>query len=163
MITGPTHGAGSETYGRAQRYDGYCRALATCNHNADPALVVEGTFRYESGREAMKRLLALRAPPDAVFAANDMMALGAMSVVREAGLRVPDDVALVGFDDVPMTGLTSPALTTMAMPMSALGDSAANLIAEQLPLAGDHTPVRKMFSAELIVRASSMRGAASLA
>jgi DNA-binding LacI/PurR family transcriptional regulator len=164
MITGPATGPGSATYGRAQRYDGYCRALAASGRPVEADLVVDGNFRYESGRTAMRRLLALdRRRPDAVFAANDMMALGAMSVVREAGLRVPDDVALVGFDDVPMTGLTSPALTTMAMPMSALGDSAANLIAEQLPLAGDHTPVRKMFSAELIVRASSMRGAASLA
>ena len=62
-----------------------------------------------------------------------MMALGAMSVVRENGLRVPDDVALVGFDNVPMTELTTPGLTTMAMPMSELGDAAARLARDEHP------------------------------
>ena len=156
MVTGPTTGAGSATFGRVQRYHGYCRALADSARALDPAFVVEGTFRYESGREAMRRLLALPEPPDAVFAANDMMALGAMSVVREAGLRVPDDVALVGFDNVPMTGLMTPGLTTMAMPMSELGDTAARLLDSQVLLDGDHTAVRTTFSAELIMRASTL-------
>ncbi len=157
MITGPTSGAGSATYGRAQRHSGYCRALEESGRAVDPELVVEGTFRYESGRDAMSWLLSRPQPPDAVFAANDMMALGAMSVVRDAGLRIPDDIALVGFDNVPMTALTSPGLTTMAMPMAALGDAAAALLDEQLRMDGAHVPVRRMFSAELIVRASSMR------
>ena len=123
---------------------------------ASPSLVVEGSFRLESGREAMRTLLALDHPPDAVFAANDMMALGAMSVVREAGLRVPDDVALVGFDNVPMTELITPGLTTMAMPMSELGDAAARLLGALIRLGADHTPVRNTFSAALVTRASTM-------
>jgi LacI family transcriptional regulator len=157
MITGPSLGAGSATYGRAQRYEGYRRALAECGRPVDPQLVVEGNFRYESGRIAMRRLLAQRTPPDAVFAANDMMALGAMSVIREAGLRVPDDVALVGFDNVPMTALMVPGLTTMAMPMSELGGAAARLLEEQLALGGEHEAMSHSFSAELIVRDSSLR------
>jgi LacI family transcriptional regulator len=156
MVTGPTTGAGSATFGRVQRYHGYCRALGDSGREVDPRLVVEGTFRYESGREAMRKLLAVSEPPDAVFAANDMMALGAMSVVREAGLRVPDDVALVGFDNVPMTGLMTPGLTTMAMPMSELGDTAARLLDSQVSLDGDHSAVRTTFSAELIMRASTL-------
>jgi LacI family transcriptional regulator len=158
MITGPATGPGSATYGRAQRYDGYCRALAASGRPVEADLVVDGNFRYESGRTAMPRLLALdRRRPDAVFAANDMMALGAMSVVREAQLRVPDDIALVGFDNVPMTGLMVPGLTTMAMPMGELGGAAARLLDQQLALGGGHQPERHIFSAELIVRDSSLR------
>jgi LacI family transcriptional regulator len=157
MISGPSSGAGSATYGRAQRYDGYRRALADVGRPFDERLVVEGNFRYESGRTAMRRLLDLPKPPDAVFAANDMMALGAMSTIREAGLAVAEDIALVGFDNVPMTGLMLPGLTTMAMPMSELGGAAARLLEEQLALGGRHEPVRHTFTAELIVRESSLR------
>jgi LacI family transcriptional regulator len=126
--------------------------------------VVDGNFRYDSGRAAMRRLLSLdHRRPDAVFAANDMMALGAMSVIREAQLRVPDDIALVGFDNVPMTGLMMPGLTTMAMPMSELGGAAARLLEQQLALGGRHQSERHVFSAELIVRDSSLRPVAALA
>ncbi|MEO8622234.1 MAG: LacI family DNA-binding transcriptional regulator [bacterium] len=156
MIAGPTTGAGSATYGRAQRYHGYCRALTEADREIVPSRVVEGTFRYGSGQDAMQKLLALDTPPDAVFAANDMMALGAMSVVREAGLRVPDDIALVGFDNVPMTALTTPGLTTMSMPMTELGDAAACLLEAQLRLGADHLPVRDTFSADLVARASTL-------
>jgi DNA-binding LacI/PurR family transcriptional regulator len=157
MITGPSFGAGSATYGRTQRYQGYCRALTACGQKLDPELVVEGNFRYASGRDAMRRLLALKRPPDAVFSANDMMAVGALSTIREAGARVPDDIALVGFDDVPITALMQPPLTTMAMPMRQFGESAARLLEEQLALGGRHSPVRLAFSAELVVRESSLR------
>jgi DNA-binding LacI/PurR family transcriptional regulator len=162
MIAGPTTGAGSATYGRAQRLDGYRRALASLGRGADPSLVVEGNFRYQSGCDAMTALLALDQPPDAVFAANDMMALGAMSVVRENGLRVPDDVALVGFDNVPMTELTTPGLTTMAMPMSELGDAAARLLDANIRLGANHFAVRETFSAQLVARASTLGYAEAL-
>jgi len=92
-----------------------------------------------------------------VFSANDMMAVGAMSAIRDAGARVPDDVALVGFDDVPITALMQPALTTMAMPLRQFGESAARLLEQQLALGGEHSPVRTEFSAELVVRESSLR------
>jgi DNA-binding LacI/PurR family transcriptional regulator len=157
MITGPSFGAGSATYGRTQRYEGYKRALAAHGRRFDPDLVVEGNFRYESGRDAMRRLLALNQPPDAVFSANDMMALGAMSAIRDAGARVPEDIALVGFDNVPITALMQPPLTTMAMPMSQFGESAARLLEEQLARGGRHSPVHLAFSAELVVRESSLR------
>ena len=157
MITGPSSGAGSATYGRVQRYEGYKRALRACGQKFDRELVVEGNFRYESGCEAMRHLLTLRRRPDAVFSANDMMAVGAMSAIRDAGARVPDDVALVGFDDVPITALMQPALTTMAMPLRQFGESAARLLEQQLALGGEHSPVRTEFSAELVVRESSLR------
>jgi len=157
MIAGPSSGAGSATYGRAQRFEGYRRALGDCGQAFDPKLVVEGNFRYESGREAMRRLLALRRRPDAVFSANDMMAVGAMSAIRDAGARVPDDFALVGFDDVPITKLMQPSLTTMAMPLRQFGESAARLLEQQLAQGERHSPVRLAFSADLVVRESSLR------
>jgi LacI family transcriptional regulator len=156
MITGPSTGAGSATYGRAKRYEGYRRALDESGLAFDQQLVVEGSFRYESGHDAMRRLLALKRPPDAVFAANDMMALGAMSAAREAGLAIPDDLALVGFDNVPMAALITPGLTTMAMPMIELGDSAAKLLEARIQATGGPTRVRQMFSAELVARASTL-------
>ena len=156
MIGGPQHGPGSTTYGRAQRYAGYRRALEEGGVALDDKLVVEGNFRYAGGQEAMRRLLAGRTRPDAVFAANDMMALGAISVIQGAGLRVPDDIAVVGFDDIPIAALASPALTTVAMPKSELGRGAAVTLAQQLnharPLA-----LRRVLDTELVVRQSSTR------
>ena len=156
MISGPSVGEGSETFGRAQRLAGYQRALLELGRPCMQEYIVEGNFRYDSGRDAMQRLLALAVRPDAVFAANDQMALGAMSAVREAGLRVPDDVALIGFDNVPMTQLISPPLTTMAMPMAELGEAAAKLLDTQLLAGRDHHPVRRTFAAELVARASTL-------
>lgn len=163
MITGPREGPGSTTYGRAQRYEGYCRALREAGRELDPSLTVEGNFRYAGGRTAMSRLLANGARPDAVFVSNDMMALGAMDAAREAHLRVPTDIAIAGWDDIPMTGLTTPGLTTVAMPKRQLGTAAAKLLNQQIPLAGKHTPVRQTFAAQLVVRESSLAGRAALA
>ena len=157
MIAGPGSGAGSATFGRTQRFDGYRRALTELGRPFDPRLVVEGNFRLEGGRTAMRRLLALEQRPDAVFAANDMMALGALSALRDAGVRVPQEMAVVGFDNVPMAGLMVPGLTTMAMPMTELGDAAAQLLEEQLGNGGRREAVRHMFSADLVVRDSSLR------
>ena len=158
MIGGPQHGPGSTTFGRAQRYAGYVRALEEAGATLDEKLVVEGNFRYAGGQEAMRRLLAGRTRPDAVFAANDMMALGAVSVIHGAGLRVPDDIAVVGFDDIPIAALASPGLTTVSMPKSDLGRSAAVTLAQQIghtrPLA-----LRRVFDTELVVRQSSTRWA----
>jgi DNA-binding LacI/PurR family transcriptional regulator len=82
-----------------------------------------------------------------------------MSAIRDAGARVPDDIALVGFDDVPITTLMQPALSTMAMPLREFGESAARLLEQQLARANDPSPVRVAFSAKLVVRESSLRAA----
>ena len=155
IIAGPHEGPGSTTYGRAQRYEGYRRALSEAGYKLDRRLIAEGNFRYTGGREAMRRLLAGRTRPDAVFASNDMMALGAMEAVRAAGLRVPEDIALAGWDDIPMTALTTPALTTVAMPKRQLGSAAAKLLSDQMRGGSKHTAVRQMFDAQLVVRQSS--------
>ncbi|HEX2716540.1 MAG TPA: LacI family DNA-binding transcriptional regulator [Gemmatimonadaceae bacterium] len=157
MIGGPQQGAGSATYGRARRYRGYRRALESAGIALDDGLVAEGNFRYSGGQDAMRRLLAAGRVPEAVFAANDMMAFGAMAAIRDAGLRVPDDIAIVGFDDVPAAALSSPALTTVAMPKTELGNAAAAVLARHLAPNGRPEIVRRTFNAELIVRQSSLR------
>jgi DNA-binding LacI/PurR family transcriptional regulator len=126
---------------------------------ADPALITEANFRYAGGQAAMRELLALGERPDAVFAANDLMALGALHAAQEAGVRVPDDLLLVGYDDIPFAAISQPPLTTMAMPKRELGRAAAALLADQMPRRGAHDDVRQMLSAELVVRTSSTRAA----
>jgi LacI family transcriptional regulator len=106
----------------------------------------------------MRRLLSAGGAPEAVFAFNDMTALGAMSVIRDAGLRIPDDIAVVGFDDIPIAALTAPGLTTMAMPKGELGRAAANTLSHLL--GGEAVSVtRQVFDVELVVRHSSARRA----
>ncbi len=159
MITGPHEGPGSTTYGRAQRVDGYRRALREAGRVVDARLVAEGNFRYSGGREAMQRLLSVSDRPDAVFASNDMMALGAMEAAREAGLRVPDDIALAGWDDISVAALMTPALTTVAMPKRQLGAAAAELLIRQIPHGANHEEVRQKFPVDLVVRQSSLSSA----
>lgn len=128
MITGPSSGVGSSTYGRLQRTDGYIRALKTAKIPLQQDLIVEGNFRMESGEQAMHRLLCLPKRPDAVFAANDLMALGAMKALKQVNLRIPEDVALMGYDDIALASMVSPALTTLAMPKKELGTQAAEIL-----------------------------------
>jgi LacI family transcriptional regulator len=158
-IGGPHEGAGSTTFGRLARLEGYRRALREAGLPEESELIAEANFRYAGGQEAMRQLLRLRERPDGVFAANDMMALGALHAAQEAGLRVPDDLLLVGNDDIPFADLSQPGLTTMAMPKRELGRAAAELISDQMPRRGAHDDVRRMLSAELVVRGSSTRGA----
>ena len=84
-------------------------------------LIVEGDFRFEGGRAAAAQILAAKKPPTAVIAANDMMALGAMQEFKQAGLRIPQDISLVGFDDIAFAALAEPALTTIHSPRVEMG------------------------------------------
>src|SRR5690606_16542334 len=92
MISGPLTGPGSRSYGRLHQYNGYRRGLQQGGLEFDGFLVVDGDFRFSGGQTAMRTLLELPNPPDAVFAANDMMALGAMDVARRMNFRIPSDV-----------------------------------------------------------------------
>jgi LacI family transcriptional regulator, repressor for deo operon, udp, cdd, tsx, nupC, and nupG len=108
------------------RRRGYVEALATVGVEAEPALVVAGNFSLEGGVEAMHRLLHLEVPPTAVFACSDEMAIGAMQVLRNAGLSVPDDVSIVGFDDHDVSEYLG--LTTVRQDVAGLGERAAALL-----------------------------------
>jgi len=113
FISGPTHNADA-----AQRCRGYRSAMKELLLETHE---VHGTFTEESGFEAGRAIVAMKKRPTAVFAANDAMAIGAMSAFREAGLRIPEDIALVGFDDIPIARFLTPALTTVKVPIADLG------------------------------------------
>ncbi len=106
------------------RYTGFCQALD--DYGLDPQCVARGDFSLESGYAAMQQLLP--AAPDAVFVASDMMAMGAQRAIHQAGLRIPEDVAVVGFDDLPQAALADPPLTTVRQPIEGLGVEAAELL-----------------------------------
>jgi LacI family transcriptional regulator len=103
------------------RLDGYRAGLQAVGVAVDPDLVVQGDFDYASGHDGAVRLLDLPRPPTAVFAASDQMALGVYEAVRKRGLRVPEDISVVGFDDLPQAGWSSPPLTTVRQPLAEMG------------------------------------------
>jgi LacI family transcriptional regulator len=127
------HIAGSDdvSTGYARR-QAYLDTLRTYDLEADPALLVLGSYREAGGYEAMRTLLALPDPPTAVFAVNDLAAMGAMRAVHEAGLSVPQHCSVVGFNDLPVSAQVSPPLTSLHVPLHALGAMAAECLLEQL-------------------------------
>ncbi len=104
-----------------QRRDGYLRALKKAKLAVEKALIKEGNYTPASGFEAMKTLLQMEPLPTAVFVASDVVALGAMLAIKEAGLRIPKDIAVVGFDDIPLAEYYDPPLTTIRLPAFGLG------------------------------------------
>ena len=116
----------------AERVAGYRAALAEAGAPADPRLVVHTHFSRAGGREGAAALLDLPEPPDAVLCANDIMAIGALETAARRGLHVPDDLAVMGFDDIEAAGLISPGLTTMANPAREIGQACARLLLDRL-------------------------------
>jgi LacI family transcriptional regulator len=115
-----------------ERFAGYRAALQEAGIPFDAALFAEGDFMRVSGTQGMRRLMQQSRPPTAVFCANDLMAIGAMDVVRELGMRIPDDVAIVGYDDIEAASLVTPALTTVLNPGYEMGKAAGQLLLERL-------------------------------
>jgi LacI family transcriptional regulator len=111
-----------------ERRAGCEEALAKAGLHLDPALVRSGNYTFETGVEAAKQLLELDEPPTAIFACNDEMAIGAMIACRRAGLTVPDDMSVVGFDDTPLSSHVWPALTTVHWPIAEMARLAAQKI-----------------------------------
>jgi LacI family transcriptional regulator len=145
-ITGP-----HDMIAGVDRREGYLAALRERGVRADPALAVEGDFTETGGYVAMQRLLPHQ--PEAVFVASDTMALGALRALREAGQRVPHDVAVVGFDDMPFATRTSPPLTTVRQPISRTGAMAAEALIDLIENA-DESPRRLVLPTELVIRES---------
>ena len=146
MITGP---AGWRSVN--DRAEGYKLALSRADIPFDASLVEYADWSYQGGYEAMHRLLAKAPQITALFAQNDQMAIGAMRALREAGRRVPDDVALVGYDDIPAAAYCHPSLTTIRQPMQQVGEVATRLLIE---LINDSAAERKevLLTTELIRR-----------
>jgi LacI family transcriptional regulator len=110
------------------RLDGYRAGLEAAGVPIEEALIRPGDFYHEAGFNAGNALLDLRVPPTAIFAASDQMAFGVYEAVRRHGLRVPDDVSVVGFDDLPAVRWSSPPLTTVRQPLSEMGILAARMV-----------------------------------
>lgn len=137
----------------SERIDGYCQALRDAHVPVDPALIVEGDFLQSGGYRAALAMLALPDPPTAIFASNDEEAFGVMDAVRQSGLRVPEDISLVGFDDVPAAARVRPSLTTVHQPLTRMGKAAAEMLLNLL----DGRPLTNklvLLTAPLIVRES---------
>jgi DNA-binding LacI/PurR family transcriptional regulator len=137
-----------------ERLEGYRRALAGAGVADDVDLIEEAAFDAPSGHRAMVAILE-RTHFEAVFVASDVVALGAIGALREAGRRVPDDVSVVGFDDIPLAAYFDPALTTVRLPAFELGQAAGRALIRRL--AGDATTTRTLLPTQLIVRASTAR------
>ncbi|NGN67012.1 LacI family transcriptional regulator [Streptomyces sp. A7024] len=136
------------------RLDGYRAALDAADVPADTALVVPGDFYHEAGFTGCNRLLNLPEPPTAVFAASDQMALGAIEALRRRGLRVPEDMSVVGFDDLPEVRWSAPPLTTVRQPLSEMGRLAAQMALDLARRVQPASP-RMELATELVVRAST--------
>jgi DNA-binding LacI/PurR family transcriptional regulator len=136
------------------RLDGYREGLAAAGLDGDGELVEAGDFSEESGAAAMERLLARPGRPvDAVFAASDLMAAGALRALRGAGRRVPDDVAVVGFEDSAVARYTQPPLTTVRQPIEEMGRQATRLLLAEA--AGGRGRMRLILDVDLVVREST--------
>lgn len=133
------------------RLVGYKQALTEAGLPIDPNLIYEGFFSIKAGYAGMKRLLQFR--PDALFAAGDTIAVGALQAMREAGARCPDDVAIVGFDDIDVATQAVPRLTTMRQPVQQKGETAARVLIDLLEgrLEG---PQHILLPTELVIRES---------
>jgi LacI family transcriptional regulator, repressor for deo operon, udp, cdd, tsx, nupC, and nupG len=110
------------------RLKGFYQAMAHHGLSVDSLLVQEGDFSYESGFNLMKKLLMLDELPTAVFAANDEMAMGAIKAAKSKGIRVPEDLSVIGFDDIKFASIFEPALTTIAQPTFEMGKKAMELL-----------------------------------
>ncbi len=137
-----------------QRLEGYSRALNNAGLTVDPSLVKEGNYTPSSGYHAMMELLSVSPRPTAVFVASDVVALGAVLAIKSASLCIPQDLALVGFDDIPLSEYFDPPLTTIHLPALGLGLAAGERLI-RLIQNEDLDTEAVLLNSELVVRASS--------
>jgi LacI family transcriptional regulator len=114
------------------RLDGYRSALRTYHIPETAELIREGDFFQPSGYAGAETLLDLSIPPTAIFASNDVMVMGVMDAVRNRGLRIPDDISVVGFDNIPQASMIRPALTTVSQPLEKMGRVATQMLLDLL-------------------------------
>jgi DNA-binding LacI/PurR family transcriptional regulator len=140
--------------GRARRrLEGYRSALERNGLIFDPNLVLERMPTLKEGKEAMAELLSLPDRPSAVFAASDMLALGAMAAVKEAGLRIPQDVSVAGFDDIDFAAYCDPPLTTVRVPAREMGEAAVSMLVDMIE-GRCKDPQRVTLPTEVVIRES---------
>jgi LacI family transcriptional regulator len=137
------------------RAAGYAQALCEAGVPVDPALQLFGAFAVESGRRMMQALLALPVRPTAIFAASNFIAAGALQALRAAGLRTPDDLSVVVFDDLPDPYVTAPSLTVVAQPAYALGQTAARRLLAKISQPDQDDICDLMLPVRMLVRQST--------
>lgn len=150
---GVISGIGAENDRVRDRIAGIRQALDARGLSLDPSHVIEKPYGIEHGREAMRLMIARAPAPSAVIGGNDLLALGALLECQAAGLGVPDDISIAGFDDIDPASHITPALTTMRVPTSAMGRLAADYLLRRL--SGDQAVSEKTLDVELIVRGST--------
>lgn len=153
------HLAGPETLEISKnRIKGYEKALDDYGLSINPDLVITGGLSLEDGRRACLELLEKEERPDAIFAANDPLAIGAMKVLKEKGIKIPEEVSVIGFSDEPITALIEPPMTTIAQPGFEMGQLATQLLLNEIShKSDDDRPpfVKRELKTELVVREST--------
>ena len=145
-----------------ERLQGYLQALKRAGIRPDPSLIREGNFKQDSGRQLAQELLRLVPPPTALFCTNNLMTVGALQSVNEQKVRIPQDLSLVGYDDMEWWTLTHPPLTTVGQPVYDLGREALRLLLDQIGKPGRRRPHRIILKPELLVRESCAAPRASV-
>ncbi|HLE92929.1 MAG TPA: LacI family DNA-binding transcriptional regulator [Anaerolineales bacterium] len=140
----------------AERIIGYRKALEQAGISYDENLIVRGDYHAQSGMEITHSLLAMTPRPTAIFALNDLMAIGALRAATEAGFSIPNDLAVVGYDDLEIARFTNPPLTTIAQPKKEIGRQAVSLLVDRMSQKS-RPPSRLVLPPELIVRRSTQR------
>jgi LacI family transcriptional regulator len=149
ILTGPSANRDAQ-----QRLAGYRAAMRESGPGHDPILEIPGDFMQATGYRAVSQLLALDPRPTALFASNDSMAIGALHALHEAGLRVPEDMALVGFDDIPSAQYMNPPLSTVHVPIYELGAQAVELLIHRTNKTSDAPQTEAVLPTDLALRAS---------
>lgn len=137
-----------------ERHAGYRAALEVAGLDVDPALAIFASYSEEAGHDAFVRFRALPDPPTAIFATADAIALGLYAAAAEHGLRIPDDLSVVGFDDIPVAQRLGPPLTTVRQPLHLIGQAACDLLLRRLQ-ERDDTPHYMVLPVDFIVRHSA--------
>ncbi|MEU2308575.1 LacI family DNA-binding transcriptional regulator [Streptomyces misionensis] len=149
-ISGPTRMMCSRA-----RIDGYRAAMETAGLPVDPSLVLDGDFHHEAGYRLGLELLRRPDRPTAIFAGNDLQALGLYEAARELGLRIPEDLSVVGFDDLPVARWVGPPLTTVRQPLTEMAEAAARLVLELGSAQEERAATRLELATSLVVRSST--------
>lgn len=145
----------ARNYDAAERLRGYRIALREAGIAPEKSLERAGNFTEAGGYAAAMELVAMKARPTAIFAANDSMAIGALSALRESGIEVPEDIAVAGFDDIPLARYMDPPLSSVHVPICELGAKAVDLLLNGITHKNDHVRRREHVATKLVIRRST--------
>ncbi|QZY56047.1 LacI family DNA-binding transcriptional regulator [Crassaminicella profunda] len=150
-------GGKDRSYSNNQRLEGYKLALKKYHYPIDESIIVNGDFNTKSGYDIMSRLLKLKNPPDAIFAGNDVIALGALYSAQEFGLNIPTDFGIVGFDNIDFAKLPQIQLTTVEQPKYYMGKTALDMLIEEIKDKDKKWVKKIVVEPELIIRKTTRK------